>query len=203
MPDSGLLHLQRNPYSRDLRRSRRPPSILTRPIGDAGAPETTGFAFAVAIERTQGTGARSRSSVTSVYCCITSRESRARNTRLVTAKPGCRTLYENHDARPLLLVCGRRSGAAANRGTALQLLPTSAGKQLVSELRKSFEIESLMSRTQHPSASLGCTRFRSFDLKSGYAHVSRGEQRKANATQPWHKAHQAAFWVERFVCILQ
>jgi hypothetical protein len=138
---SGLLHLQRNPYSRDLRRSRRASSIPARSIGDTSAPETTGFAFAVAIERTQGTGARSKSSVTSVYCCITSRESRAQNTRLVTAeKPGAERNTRTTTRGYCCSLCSTKR-CGSNRSTALLLLPTSAGEQFVSKLRKSFGIE--------------------------------------------------------------
>jgi hypothetical protein len=95
----------------------------------------------------------------------------------------------------------KRSGS--NRGTALQLLRTSAGEQFVSKLRKSFGIKVLMSRTQHPSASLGCTRFRFFDLKSGNAHISRGERLKTNATNRGTRHNKQPFWVVRFACILQ
>jgi hypothetical protein len=104
--------------------------------------------------------------------------------------------------RLLLLVCGLRSGAA-NGGIALQLLPTSTGEQLVSKLRKSFEIERLMFRTQHPSASLGCTRFRSIDLKSEHAHISRGERLKTTTTTRGTRHNKQPFWVVRFPCILQ
>jgi hypothetical protein len=106
------------------------------------------FAFAVAIERTRGTGARARSSVTGVYCCITSRESRARNTRLVTAKPGCRTQYENHDATATAAGFGRRS--EARRTAALRCNYLLSGRTTRLPARKSFKIESLMSRTQQP-----------------------------------------------------
>jgi hypothetical protein len=60
-----------------------------------------------------------------------------------------------------------------------------------------------MSRTQHPSASLGCTRFRSIDLKSEYAHVSRGERLKTTATNRGTRHNKQPFWVVRFTCILQ
>lgn len=65
-----LLHLQRSPYSRDLRRGWGAASNLARSIPDATVSEDTSVAFAASIERTQGSAARVGTPVTVFDRCL-------------------------------------------------------------------------------------------------------------------------------------
>jgi hypothetical protein len=101
---SKLLHLQRRPYPRDLRRGWRTSSNLARSIPDATAADDIGVAFAASIERAQDAAASSGTAFTGFDRCLEiNRWIIAENARAVTGSvAGAGTTNYRPDPRSAL-----------------------------------------------------------------------------------------------------